>query len=223
MGKLLALGDCNMEGVGALRHRTYIKSLAKQFGLEVLNCGHTMSTTREMLKFFERYYTPDVKLLIIQYGLVDSWKTFKYAPYILYYPDNIMRKTARKIVKKYKKISRSIGLNNILGEKCVVPIDEYRANITSIIQCSTKDTVVILIDTVPNKDENRNKMIKKYNNALTEVANSFPNCIHVPLYEHFKNNSGTLYMEDGTHINKKGYDYIAATIIKYLNLKGVVL
>jgi len=28
------------------------------------------------------------KIILVQYGLVKSWKTFKYSPYIFYYPEN---------------------------------------------------------------------------------------------------------------------------------------
>ena len=104
MAKILALGDCNTLGIQHLKDNSYPERFANTIGQTINNCGFTMSTTNEMLHFFRDFKKEDTEIILIQYGLVDSWKTFKYAPYILYYPDNRWRKLLRKIVKKYKKI-----------------------------------------------------------------------------------------------------------------------
>ncbi len=106
MSNILALGDCNTLGVKYLKENAYPEMFAKALEKTVENCGFTMSTTHEMLYFFENFKEQEKEIVLIQYGLVDSWKTFKYAPYVLYYPDNKIRKIFRKIVKKYKKIAK---------------------------------------------------------------------------------------------------------------------
>ena len=63
-----------------------------------------MSTIREGTKYFRRYVSDETSILCIQYGLVDAWRSFRYAPYVLYYPDNPARRVARKLVKKFKKL-----------------------------------------------------------------------------------------------------------------------
>jgi len=123
---LLALGDCNTLGVGALEHDTFVERFARHVGLEPVNLGYTMSTTREALRMFDERFGDDVAVLLIQYGLVDSWLTFKYSPYVLYYPDNPLRKYLRKAVKSLKKTARRVGLNRLIGERPVVPIPRYR-------------------------------------------------------------------------------------------------
>eukprot|EP00481_Brizalina_sp_1-RS-2013_P002882 TRINITY_DN7670_c0_g1_i1.p1 TRINITY_DN7670_c0_g1~~TRINITY_DN7670_c0_g1_i1.p1 ORF type:complete len:103 (+),score=8.74 TRINITY_DN7670_c0_g1_i1:102-410(+) len=101
--KVLALGDCNTLGIDNLENNSYPERFAKKYNCDIINCGYTMTTTNEAKYFFDKYYNNYVDVVLIQYGVVDSWKTFKYSPYVLYYPDNILRKIARKIVKKYKK------------------------------------------------------------------------------------------------------------------------
>ena len=129
MSDILALGDCNTLGIKNLKENAYPEMFAKALGKTVYNCGFTMSTTYEMLNFFEDYKEKGKEIILIQYGLVDSWKTFKYAPYVLYYPDNFMRKIFRKIVKKYKKTAKKTGLNRLLGVSNVVDLDTYEKNL----------------------------------------------------------------------------------------------
>ena len=57
-------------------------------------------------------------------------------PYVLYYPDNKIRKFFRKVVKKYKKIAKTIGFNRLLGVSNVVDIGVYKNHIESVIQQS---------------------------------------------------------------------------------------
>ena len=141
--KVLALGDCNTLGDVEYKNNSFVERFGKLANMKVKNCGYTMSTTREMLHFFEKFYHKDLDTILIQYGLVDSWKTFIYSPYVLYYPDNFFRKIARKFTKKYKKIARKLNLNQKFGEKFVVSLDEYEKNIESIISKSQKQKIFI--------------------------------------------------------------------------------
>ncbi len=212
MYKILALGDCNTLGDVQFEKNSFVERFANLLGLEVKNCGYTMSTTREMKFFYDKFYHEHLEIILIQYGLVDSWKTFKYSPYVLYYPDNFARKIARKFTKKYKKIVRKLGLNRIIGEKFVLPIEEYKQSIESVIKKS-KNQKIFLIDTIPNKELFRNVHIKKYNNALNELSLKYKNCHKIDIYDIFEKNFENYYL-DSTHINNIGYDIIAKKLFE---------
>ena len=213
MAVILSLGDCNMLGVKDCYKNSYVEKFSKKFSKSYKNLGYTMATTREMMYFFQDNYNDnEVEIILIQYGLVDSWKTFKYAPYVLYYPDNKFRKIYRKIVKKYKKIAKSLKLNDIFGTQNVVPLDEYKNNIETVVKKS-KNTIIILIDTLPNHQLYRNVEIEKYNQALNELVEQYDNCYKLNIYEIFLNNMNSLYLDD-THINDLGYDIITEELEK---------
>lgn len=88
-----------------------------------------MSTTREMLKYNETHPARMYDIALVQYGLVDSWLTFRGAPYVLYYPDYPRRKLARKLVKKLKRWARQWRLQDRIGSVEQVPLEEYIANL----------------------------------------------------------------------------------------------
>ncbi|MBE0491400.1 MAG: SGNH/GDSL hydrolase family protein [Sulfurospirillum sp.] len=208
MKTLLSLGDCNTLGIHENYKNAYPEKFANMINHKCINCGFTMSTCKEGLNFFNDTFNDQTQVLTIQYGLVDSWNTFKYSPYILYYPDNFLRKILRKIIKKYKKICRKWYLHKFFGEKNVISKNEYYNNISSILmQC--KNQRIILIDTVPNLDTTRNNNIKIYNKILDDIALKYPNCRRLYLYDYFLNNTKKLYLADGTHINNLGHNYIA--------------
>lgn len=217
-GEILAIGDCNTLGVADCIRNSYPERFAKLSGKEVRNCGCTMATTREGILLLKKYITEEVSLLLVQFGLVDSYKTFKYSPYILYFPDNFLRKQVRSLVKKYKKVCRNIGLNRRLGEKNVVGIEEYEANLQTIIDLAGPARI-FLIDTVPHKQQERNPEIERYNALLTKMAEKNSNCVKIDLYSHFAGNMDRYY-HDETHCNGLGYDYIAAQILHHLTTVG---
>ncbi|BCD67521.1 hypothetical protein NitYY0918_C0416 [Nitratiruptor sp. YY09-18] len=201
-----------MRGANSFKGQTYIDLIAQELQAEAINCGITMSTTREGLILFNKYKSIKPDFVIIAYGLVDSWKTFKYAPYVLYYPDNILRKIARKFVKKYKKIARKLGLNEILGQKYVVPPKEYKKNLQKIIEQAKE---VILIETPPHLSQLfRNRDIQLYNTILDELSQENDNCKVVKIYDDFEKNKA--FYLDNTHFNQDGYNYIAKKILEVL-------
>jgi len=210
MSKILALGDCNTLGVKYLKNNAYPERFAKAVNKTVDNCGFAMSTTNEMLHFFQDFKDNETEIILIQYGLVDSWKTFKYAPYVLYYPDNKIRKIFRKIVKKYKKTAKKIGLNRLLGVSNVVALETYKNNIESIIQQS-KDCTIFLISTIPNLDTSRNSEIIRYNQVLLQLSKNYPHVHFIDVYNDFVDRSD--YYLDNTHINESGYELITQKIL----------
>lgn len=210
MANILSLGDCNTLGVKYLENNAYPERFAKAVNKTVDNCGFTMSTTNEMLHFFQDFKDDETEIILIQYGLVDSWKTFKYAPYVLYYPDNKIRKIFRKIVKKYKKTAKKIGLNRLLGVSNVVALEMYKNNLESIIQQS-KDSMIFLISTIPNLDTSRNSEIMRYNQVLSELSKKYPHVYYIDVYHDFVNRSD--YYLDNTHMNELGYKLITQKIL----------
>lgn len=210
MSKILALGDCNTLGAGEFKYQSYPERFAKYINASIKNCGYTMSTTREML-YFAKENIEDADIVFIQYGLVDSWKTFKYSPYVLYYPDNIRRKYYRKLVKKYKKICKTIGLNRIFGTENVVPDREYRDNIESLVK-QYPNKLFILIDTIPNMALWRNKEIIRYNKILEDISIENENAFYLKIYDFFLENFDFYYL-DKTHLNEKGYEFILSQLV----------
>jgi len=209
MAEILALGDCNTLGVGELQGKAYANLFAKSIDKSIKNCGFTMSTTREMKYFFQDFIEDDTEIILIQYGLVDSWKTFKYAPYVLYYPENKIRKIARKIVKKYKKITKSLGLNTLLGVANVVALQEYEENIESLIM-KAENRVILLVETVPNLDTSRNSEIRKYNQIMQQLANKYDHVHCVEVYDDLIDKPNRY--QDKTHLNATGYQLVANKI-----------
>ena len=130
---ILAVGDCNTLGAGEFRNNGYPERVGELLGVSVKNCGYTMSTTREGVYLLEDNLEEQHDCVIIQFGLVDSYATFRYSPYVLYFPDNPLRKQLRSLVKKYKKICRRRGLNEKFGEVPVVPAAEYERNLRRMV------------------------------------------------------------------------------------------
>jgi len=211
MSTILALGDCNTLGIQSLVGDAYPERFSIALNKTVSNCGFTMSTTNEMLYFFQDFKEKETEIILIQYGLVDSWRTFKYAPYVLYYPDSKTRKLSRKIVKKYKKIAKGIGLNTLLGVSNVVDIVDYRNNVKSVIEQS-QDCTVILISTIPNLDTSRNSEIVRYNVVLAQLSEHYEHVCYVDVYEDFLNHPD--YYLDRTHMNDAGYTVMAQKILE---------
>jgi lysophospholipase L1-like esterase len=210
--KILALGDCNTRGIEECKDNAYPEILARTLNAEVVNLGHTMATTREGIELFSTVQKDSFDIIVISFGLTDSWKTFKFAPYILYYPDSMVRKFLRKIVKKYKKIGKKLNFISIFGEESVVPKSEYLSNIKQIIQQSGQ-AVVIILDTLPKEEESRNVSIGEYNELL-DLLLEYKNVIRVKLYDYFYNHR-ELYV-DKTHLNYYGYEYIAQKVVEGL-------
>lgn len=214
MKGILAIGDCNTRGLDQYRGKSYPERVAEQFGCTVKNSGFTMSTTREGIHLIRDNLTLEYDVVCIQFGLVDSYMTFRHAPYILYYPDNFLRKTFRNILKKYKKTCRQIGLNRRLGEINVVPEEEFERNIREMI-ASCGDSIVILPETIPHHDSRRNPWIQRYNAILHKVAHDYQSCHVVKAYDEFAMNLNNYYA-DTTHMNSAGYAVMTDRITRKL-------
>ncbi len=204
----VVFGDCNTEGFRTLEDPVWAQLAASALGFELKNCGHTMSTTRELLEYASAFPPSAYSLVLIQYGLVDSWLTFRGAPYVLYYPDSLRRKLARKLVKKLKKWARYLQLQKRLGAVELVPLAEYINNIKSVLR-SAPDSQFVLVATAPNRDTSRNPRILQYNEALSALACEEPNAIYADAWDELWSNPDACLMDDGTHLTSQGHRIIA--------------
>jgi len=216
---ICAVGDCNTLGAGILRGNSYPERIGKNIGAKVTNLGHTMATSREgKLLFCD--FSGGSDCVFIQFGLADSYTTCRYSPYVLYYPDNIIRKPLRSMLKKIKKSCRQTSLFTRVGSKNVVSPEEYECNIrTMVIQALPNP--VFLIDTIPHHEQWRNPHIQEYNQVLTRISKDFDQCIKIDLYDIFIEGLNTFYL-DATHCNSAGYDRISAVICHKRKMKQVM-
>jgi lysophospholipase L1-like esterase len=211
----IAYGDCNTEGLKGYHNQVWPGIVAEHLGLALTNCGHTMSTTRELLCYANTYPPSDYRLAFIQYGLVDSWLTFRGAPYVLYYPDNPLRKFARKLVKKLKKWARRLRLQDRLGAVEQVPLEEYLNNVRQLVR-SARDTRFVLVTTPPNLDQPRNPRIERYNEGLRELAGQEFNAVLADAYQGLWQQRELTLMQDGTHLTYEGHRIIADAVLTAL-------
>jgi lysophospholipase L1-like esterase len=209
---LLFLGDCTPDLAGL----AYPEQLCRFGRFNSINCGHTMATIREGCEYLRTHLRPDIDLVCLQYGLVDAWRTFRWSPYVLYYPDRRARKFARRLVKKYKKLCARLGLNRLLGTRNVVPLQEYVARIEAIV-AAVSPRPVVLIETVPNRDASRNPDIRRYNAQLHKIAATRANVHVLPLFDEFthyladdgKGSQQIAMYSDPTHLSRTGHRLVA--------------
>lgn len=210
--RILFLGDCNTLGFRELERKGFPERIGQHLDRQVINCGHTMSTVREGWRYFETFYEPDIERVFIQFGVVDSWRTFKYSPYALYYPDNPARKLARKLLKKLKKWAKALGLNKRFGEKSVVSIEEYRATIEKMADLASPNRCY-LIETPPNRETFRNPEINRYNQALHMICRERENCFLIEINDDLSQNMDD-YFADNTHLSELGIALVTENILR---------
>lgn len=212
---ICAVGDCNTLGTGILRGNSYPERIGRNIGARVTNLGHTMATSREG-NLLLRDFSGVSDCIFIQFGLADSYTTCRYSPYVLYYPDNIIRKPLRSMLKKIKKSCRRINLFSSFGSKNVVSPEEYESNMRAMVSQALPNPV-FLIDTIPHHEQWRNSHIQEYNQLLTRISKDFDQCIKIDLYDIFIEEFDTYYL-DATHCNGAGYDRISEMICHKMKL-----
>jgi lysophospholipase L1-like esterase len=206
---LLALGDCNTLGTIELEPVAYPFVLGRRLGVKTVNCGHTMSTVREGWEYARRKLSAETDYLTIQFGQVDAWLTFRGAPYVLNYPDNLARRVSRKLVKKFKKLARKARVHHWLGEANVVSPTEYRARLTAIIQLARQRSPgvrICLVATPPSLMEDRNPRIETYSQILKQVAEACA-CSFGDAYSIFCGKP-ELFV-DPIHLNEAAHEMVA--------------
>jgi lysophospholipase L1-like esterase len=206
---LISLGDCNTEGYAQNKAVAYPFLLARKLGVPVVNCGLPMATVREGWEHAQRQLSADTAYLTIQFGLVDSWLTFRGAPYVLYYPDNPRRRLLRKVVKKYKKLGRKLGFHKWLGEAHVVSTEEYQARLAAIIQLARQrspDIRIALVATASTMVPERNPGIEKFNEVMRQTA-AEQQCRYVDGYTPFV--GAPELVIDLVHLSQAGHEILA--------------
>lgn len=216
MKTCIAYGDCNTCGLENSSVALWAELVSQQLSLSLTNCGHTMSTTREMLQYNKTHPARMYDIALVQYGLVDSWLTFRGAPYVLYYPDYPRRKLARKLVKKLKRWARQWRLQDRIGSVEQVPLEEYIANLRFLIG-SAPQTRFVLVATVPNLDEPRNPRIRRYNAALKTLADQLPNTVFTDAFDDIWTIKDQALMNDGTHLTASGHRVVANKVLQALH------
>lgn len=177
--RILAIGDCNTSGTGRPSPENCVPSrLAGRladagYPCSVQNLGYRMSTTREGLVRTERDAEP-ADIVLINFGLVDAWITSVPGIYIPYYPDNLVRKQVRKLLKWTKRRLRSPLARRFVPIGPVVPQDEYVRNLRQMVDivCAWQPRPVVLfwgtVLTVGNPE--RSASIRQYNGLMRELA-----------------------------------------------------
>ena len=226
--EVLVIGDCNSSGLEG-RNENVANNLADILThrngapIRIHNLGHTMSTSREGLNRV-RAFNGRADVLILNFGLVDAWVTTFPKLYISYFPDNPIKKYARKYLKSIKKKLRysKVKFNFPIGH--VVPPDEYKKNIETIIRTVTsRDPMcrVILWGTAPTlKDLERDQNTRQYDKILKEISKD--------LQTYFVDTRVLLepfdYQEiyyDPVHLNVKGQIIIAQAMAEILNVLNI--
>ena len=218
MQNILAIGDCVTLGTGECSGNSYPERVGKLLHAPVVNRSKGMCTSREGKALLRDNLSDAYDCVILQFGIADAYTTFKYAPYIPYYPDNIARKAVRNIVKKYKKLCRRYGFHERFGEVNVIAGEEYRNNFQHMIR-TCGDRLVILPETIPHHDSFRNPHIKRYNRHLEELAATNHNCCFVRLFDAFNSELSNFYQDKG-HPNSIGYDHITQAVMSSLARHG---
>jgi lysophospholipase L1-like esterase len=214
MKGILAVGDCVALGTADCLGNSYPERIGRALDTQVSNRSKGMCTSREGKALLRDNLTNEFDCVILQFGLVDAYTTFKYAPYIPYYPDSMFRKTIRNIVKKFKKLCRKYGLHERFGEDNVISEAEYRANFQHLIRLC-ENRLVIIPETIPHLDTFRNPHIKRYNKALEDIALENEHCCFVRLFDNFLSSQSLFYLDKG-HPNNTGYTHITDEVLRSL-------
>ena len=176
---VLAVGDCNTHGIeeppaGNTILDKYCRRLAELgIATESQNLGFGMGCTREGVQLMRLDAKP-ADIVLINFGLVDTWRTSIPSFYVPYYPEYRSRKLLRKLLKYVKRRLRSPLARRLVSVGPVVPPDEYAANIREMIDLARRQNPmvqVLLWGSPPvQHDPERNVALDTYNRILASVA-----------------------------------------------------
>lgn len=215
--RVLAVGDCNTCGivVPAIGN-TILDKLCRQLeraGYQTVgqNLGYGMATSREGLERIRREARP-ADLVLINFGLVDTWITSIPKIYVPYYPDSVVRKRVRKLLKFVKRRLRAPWLRKLIPTGPVVPLEEYRQNMQQMIALAKSmnpaDMVLLWGSPPVQHDPSRNENLRRYNQVLKTSANQ-TGAVYVSTFEIIEAlHSSEAYLDD-VHLNERATERIA--------------
>jgi len=222
--RILAIGDCNTSGVEDAPSENLPEELCKIFrqngyDIEIFNEGHAMTTTREGVAKIKQFWSlrgeRTVDIVLINFGLVDSWVVALPSWYISYYPDNIFKKYARKLLKSFKKRLRNPAVRRFLPTGNTVPMVEFRKNYQYMIDYVRRfspQARIILWGIAPTRyDMKREIHIKAYDEVIKELATS-NGCIHIDTRQIFEPYTSEQLYRDHVHINSFAQKLLAGHI-----------
>jgi len=173
------MGDCNTCGITVPPiGNTIVDKFCKQlesYGTRttIQNLGCGMASTREGVPLVRRVAMP-ADVVLINFGLVDTWITSIPSVYIPYYPDSFLRKRLRKLLKFVKRRLRSPLLRHYIPVGPVVPIDEYARNVGKMISLARahnpRTTILLWGSPLVQHDSARNANLERYNQRLELIA-----------------------------------------------------
>lgn len=177
--RVLAVGDCNTYGI---LEPPIGNTILDKFCLELSNAGfetHSqnlgcgMATTREGIQRM-KLDANAADVVLINFGLVDTWITSIPKCYVLYYPETWLRKRLRKLLKFVKRRLRSPLLRKFVSVGPVIAPEEFAENLRTMISLARDNTPhakILLWGSPPvQNDRERNENLERYNRILADVA-----------------------------------------------------
>ena len=216
--RVLAVGDCNTYGIheppiGNTILDKFCRCL-EQAGHPASgqNLGFGMATSREGIALMAAR-AEQADILLLKFGLGDSWISSLPSIYVPYFPDSRSRKIWRKILKFTKRRLRSRLLRYIVPSGPVVPLAEYRENIERIIalaRYANPSIRIILWGSPPvQNDERRNAQLLRYNAELHDIATR-KGALYIPTKPIIDSLNSAEAFLDNVHLNEAATTSIAA-------------
>lgn len=215
---MLAVGDCNTCGITVppigntildkfCRHVRQSGCVAES---QNLGCG--MATTREGLTLLRTRARP-ADVLLLNFGLVDTWVTSIPRFYVSYYPESFAKKRLRKLLKFVKRRLRSPWLRKYVPVGHVVPLDEFDQNIRAMIDIvrTANPAVEVLIWGSPpvQGDAPRNHNLQRFNHRLESLAQEL-RATYLSTDEIMQEMAASAAYVDAVHLGENATDRIAA-------------
>ncbi len=214
------MGDCNTWGItNPPIGNTILDKFCSQLttngnAIASQNIGFGMGCTREGVELVRRKAKP-ADVVLINFGLVDTWITSIPEIYVPYYPDTFMRKRCRKLLKFVKRCLRSPWLKKWIPRGPVVPIEEYDQNLRAMIarvRDTTPHATVLLWGSPPvQEDPERNANLDRYNQRLKQIAGA-TNSLYVSTDDLVNQLSKEAAYLDEVHLNEDATQAIAARL-----------
>ncbi|MCT4598639.1 MAG: GDSL-type esterase/lipase family protein [Vallitalea sp.] len=206
---IIGFGDSISNGYGVSKSVNYINRLEKfipsyypSISWNIINSSKNGITTREALDYIESSvleHRPNV--VFIQFGTNDSATNNKYRS-LEEFENNL-----KNILNQIIKLNNRTGLNNCMPIPILITPPPVNENIA--------------------KPMHNNSRLNQYVHIIKTLAKDY-NCPIIDFYSKLIeiDNYTNLILDDGIHLNEKGYDLLFDTIFaeftKLINYEGVL-